>query len=206
MSSTPVTLTPVYFLAAVLLAGCASTPPNPQPQQTTQLKTRADDHSYKGALASPLHDVNLVRTKIPDVLLDAIDAPYAKPRPQTCPEIVAEVAPLDDALGPDLDRPATADNPSLLQRGNSTAADAVRGAVEGLIPYRGWVRRLTGAEQHDRLVAAAIAAGGVRRAYLKGLGLAMRCPQPGEPTGSAQTAVAGAQRLQRAADAAAAAR
>jgi len=195
-----------------LIGGCASapkpsaTPPAPPPP----LQPRQNDHSFRGALASPFHDVNLVRTKIPDALLDAIDAPYARPRPMTCLEIAAEVSPLDDALGPDLDKPSTADNPSLLQRGSvlgkDAAADAVRGAVEGLIPYRDWVRKLTGAEQHDRLVDAAIAAGAVRRAYLKGLGLSMHCPGSSEPTPQAQTAVAGFQRLQRAADAAAAAR
>jgi len=195
-----------------LVGGCASapkpsaTPPPPPPP----LKAPGSNHSFGGALAAPLHDVNLVRTKIPDSLLDAIDAPYARPRPMTCLEIAAEVAPLDDALGPDLDKPATADNPSLLQRGGvlgrDTAADAMRSAVEGLIPYRAWVRKLTGAQQHDRLVTAAITAGAVRRAYLKGLGLSMHCPAPDAPTDAAQTAVAGAQRLQRAADAAAAAR
>jgi len=198
------------LLFALLLVGCASAP-KPAPTATQKpVQTRENDHSFGGAIASPLHDVNLVRTKIPDTLLDAIDAPYARPRPMTCPEIAAEVAPLDDALGPDLDKPATAENPSLLQRGGSlghdTAADALRGTVEGLIPYRAWVRRLTGAERHDRLVAAAIAAGAVRRAYLKGLGLTLHCPGAAEPTSQAQTAVAGFQRLQRAADAAAAAR
>jgi len=197
---------------ALLLAGCASKPVQTTPNMPTPspVPTRENDHSFRGALAAPFHDVNLVRTKIPDALLDAIDAPYARPRPLTCPELAAEIAPLDDALGPDLDKPATAANPSLLQRGGvlgrDTAADAVRSTVEGLIPYRAWVRKLTGAEQHDRLVDAAIAAGAVRRAYLKGLGLSMHCPGSSEPTPQAQTAVAGFQRLQRAADAAAAAR
>ncbi len=200
------------LLFALPLAGCASGPTQSPaiPPSTPSVQTPGSDHSFRGAIASPLHDVNLVRTKIPDSLLDAIDAPYARPRPMTCSELAAEIAPLDEALGPDLDRPVTADNPSLLQRGGvlgrDTAADAVRSTVEGLIPYRAWVRKLTGAEQHDRLVAAAIAAGAVRRAYLKGLGLSLRCPGPAEPTSQAQTAVAGFQRLQRAADAAAAAR
>ena len=74
-----------------------------------------------GAITAPLRDMNLVRTKIPNALLDAIDAPYTLPRPFDCPEIAAEVAPLDDALGPDLDKPASASNPSLLQRGGTLA-------------------------------------------------------------------------------------
>jgi hypothetical protein len=192
----------ILFLSAASLAACASDgvkyPVQPgRPPPTTQGRVT-------GALAQPLHDINLVRTKIPDVLLDAMDAPYARPRPLTCLEIVAEIGPLNEALGPDLDLPVSAANPSLLQRGTNAAGDAaidaIRGAAESVIPMRGWVRRLTGAEQHDRLVAAAITAGGVRRAYLKGLGLEARCDFPALPLPAAQNAIAGAQRLQRAAD------
>ena len=183
-------------------------PPKPIPGQPEQTKAQAAEHRLGGALAAPLHDVNLLRTKIPDVLLDAIDAPYARPRPVTCLEIAAEVAPLDDALGADLDRPPSKSNPGLLQRGGNlagdAAVDALRATAEGVIPYRSWVRKLTGAEQQARLVQAAIEAGAVRRAYLKGLGLAHNCSLPSAPTDAAQNAVAGAQRLQRAADAAAA--
>jgi hypothetical protein len=200
-------------LSAVLALGACSSdmaPPKPVPGQAPPTNTQAAEHRVSGALAAPLHDVNLVRTKIPDVLLDAIDAPYARPRPVTCLEIAAEIAPLDDALGADLDTPPTKTNPGLLHRGGSfagdTAVDVIRATAEGIIPYRSWVRKLTGAEQHARLVQAAIEAGAVRRAYLKGLGLDKRCGLPGSPTDAAQNAVAGAQRLQRAADAAAASR
>jgi len=200
------------LLAALTLCGCSSemAPPNPIPGQAQPTKTQAAEQRLGGALTAPLHDVNLVRTKIPDVLLDAIDAPYARPRPVTCIEIAAEIAPLDDALGADLDRPPTKANPGLLHRGggfaSDTAVDAVRATAEGIIPYRSWVRKLTGAEQHARLVQAAIEAGAVRRAYLKGLGLDHGCNPSSTPTEAAQNAVAGAQRLQRAADAAAASR
>lgn len=158
-----------------------------------------------GAIVTPLHDVNLIRTKIPDSLLDAVDAPYARPRPLTCPEVAAEIAPLDDALGPDLDRPVNSRNVGLLQRGETMAGDAAVGALRDaagdLVPMRSWVRMLSGAERHDKLVAAAITAGGVRRAYLKGLGLAKNCGLPAQPQEQAQEAVAGAQRLRKAADA-----
>ena len=187
---------------ATAVAGCATQGPE-QVSQPGRPPVTATER-VGGALAQPLRDVNLVRTKIPDVLLDAVDAPYARPRPLTCREITAEIDPLNEALGPDLDVPPSATNPSLLQRGSGVAGDAainaIRGAAESVIPMRGWVRRLSGAEQHDRLVATAITAGAVRRAYLKGLGLEARCKFPSIPLPAAQNAVPGAQRLQRAAD------
>jgi hypothetical protein len=57
----------------------------------------------------------------------------------------------------------------------------VRHTAEGLIPFRGWVRKLSGAERHSRLVAEAVAAGMTRRAYLKGLGQAQGCLPPAAP-------------------------
>jgi hypothetical protein len=64
--------------------------------------------------------------------------------------------------------------------------ESLSGAAAGMaaetIPFRGWVRKLTGAEQHDRLVQAAIAAGAVRRGYLKGLGEARGCDPPATPS------------------------
>jgi len=194
-------VTALTFVAATV-TGCVTQQPAEVGQPGRQSPTATGRVS--GALAQPLHDVNLVRTKIPDVLLDAVDAPYARPRPMTCLEITAEIDPLNEALGPDLDVPTTANNPGLLQRGGGMAGDmavdALKGAAESVIPMRGWVRRLSGAEQHDRLVAAAITAGAVRRAYLKGLGLELRCQFPSIPLPAAQNAVAGAQRLQRSAD------
>jgi hypothetical protein len=45
-----------------------------------------------------------------------------------------------------------------------------------VVPYRGWVRKLTGAERYSKEVAAAIAAGTVRRAFLKGVVVTRGCP------------------------------
>jgi hypothetical protein len=55
-------------------------------------------------------------------------------------------------------------------------------AASDVIPFRGWVRKLTGAERHDKLVQSAITAGAVRRAYLKGLGEAKGCNPPATPS------------------------
>lgn len=158
----------------VLLAGCAGSRVAGQKPTT-----------FGDAAASPLYDINLLRTKIPEVLLDAMDAPYSLPSPLTCPEIAAQVRPLDDALGPDLDAAPSLDDPSLVERGEEAARGAgvavVRGAAQSVIPMRGWVRRLTGAERYDRLVLQAITAGAVRRGYLKGLGKARNCLPPAAP-------------------------
>jgi hypothetical protein len=43
------------------------------------------------------------------------------------------------------------------------------------------VRKLDGAERHSKEVAAAIAAGSVRRAFLKGVGQALGCQAPAAP-------------------------
>ena len=65
---------------------------------------------------------------------------------------------------------------------------AVRNTTEGVIPFRGWVRKLTGAERYSRKVSAAIAAGAIRRAYLTGLGQAAGCEAPAAPRKPASAA------------------
>ena len=146
------------------------------------------------AAETPLHDINVLRAKIPPVLLDAIDAPYGRPDPQDCSTIMAEVVELDTALGPDIDRVVPVAKQSKVQRGEILAGegvyDAVRGAAEGLIPMRYWVRRLSGAEQRDKLVRSSITAGTVRRSFLKGLGVSLGCDPPAAPPPEALTAVA----------------
>jgi hypothetical protein len=131
------------------------------------------------AATTPLADLNLVNAPVPDVLLAAQRAPYAAPANGSCQALAAAVRELDEVLGPDLDAPASENNPSLVERGNSAATEAATGALrrtaEGVIPFRGWVRKLTGAERYSRQVAAAIAAGTVRRAFLKGLAVAKSC-------------------------------
>jgi hypothetical protein len=146
--------------------------------------SKPETSGLKGAATTPLGDLNLVQAKIPPVLLAAQKAPYGPPLDPSCEGLAAEVKQLDAALAPDLDAPPTADH-TLAERGRTEAGGAAVGAVrhtaEGLIPFRGWVRKLSGAERHSRLVAEAIAAGIVRRAYLKGLGQARGCPPPAAP-------------------------
>ena len=154
---------------AVLLlvaAGCTS-------QQKSSVTTAA---------TTPLSDLNVVRADIPPLLDEARHAPYAMPANTSCEALAAAVDALDDVLGPDLDAPRSKDRPSLLERGATVAGNeavgALKGAAQDVVPFRHWVRQLTGAERYSNKVAAAIIAGTERRSFLKGLRTAYGCPAP----------------------------
>jgi hypothetical protein len=170
-------LTLVAAALALSLAGCAS--------PDTAKGAAKEGVQLQKAVEAPLADLNLVQEKIPAVLEAAVKAPYALPSERTCPALANEVRGLDAALGADLDTPPTVSNPGLLARGTNmvgdAANDALRGAAESVIPFRGWVRKLDGAERHSKEVAAAIAAGSVRRAFLKGVGQTLNCEAPAAP-------------------------
>lgn len=146
---------------------------------------QANRSGIGGAVQAPLRDVNIIRTKIPQVLLDAMADPYARPANTDCPSLAELIRPLDETLGEDLDLVPPQGDEDLIDRGKGMAGDAalsaLAGAASDLIPMRGWVRKLTGAEKHDNLVTAAAAAGAVRRGYLKGLGEARGCDPPATP-------------------------
>jgi hypothetical protein len=131
------------------------------------------------AATTPLRDLNLIHADIPTVLSDAQKRPYVVPDDQSCAALADDVRALDDVLGPDFDAPATASGATLFERGATMVEDAavgvLRNTAESTVPFRSWVRELTGAERHSKDVAAAIAAGTVRRAFLKGLRAAHGC-------------------------------
>lgn len=137
--------------------------------------------SIVDAASTPLRDLNVVRAKIPEVLRDAKKHPYDAPDDQSCEALSTAVRALDDVLGPDLDAPVSSEKPRLIERANKAANDAavnaVRRSAEEVVPFRSWVRQLSGAERYSRDVAAAIAAGAVRRGFLRGLSAARDCPR-----------------------------
>jgi hypothetical protein len=168
-------------LAAAGLAACTTTSAKaPERVQTT---SQAERENLQGAVGAPLRDLNVLRTKIPPVLLEALADPYYRPPGKlSCSDVAALLKPVDEALGPDLDEPATDDQAGMMEKGRGTALGLVAGATSDVIPFRSWVRRLTGAERHDRYVQAAITGGAVRRGYLKGLGESRGCPPPATPS------------------------
>jgi hypothetical protein len=153
-------------LMALAIAGC-----------TTSHKDTMSD-----VATSPLQDINVVHAKIPKVLADARRWPYLIPSDLSCEALAKDVKALDAVLGPDIDVPPSESNPSLLQRGataaGSEAVGAMKGAAQDVVPFRHWVRQLSGAERYSKKVAAAIIAGSVRRSFLKGIGVAQGCTWP----------------------------
>ncbi len=137
------------------------------------------------AVVSPLNDFNIVQTGIPPVLNDAVKNPYQQPPVNTCKGIAEQVELLDKALGPDLDAIVTSEDKSDLEKGGNFAQDEAVGGVErtiqGAVPFRSWIRKLSGAEKRSKELSTAVAAGIVRRAFLKGMGQERGCDAPAAP-------------------------
>jgi hypothetical protein len=137
------------------------------------------------AATAPLEDLNLRRQYIPTVLLQAEARPYDLRNLNQCATIGAEIARLNEALGPDLDEPPPPNGQLVSEQASQAAAQAalsaIRDATTDFIPGRSWIRQLSGAQQHARHVQSAIQAGRMRRAFLKGMGMQRNCAPPAAP-------------------------
>jgi hypothetical protein len=140
---------PATSLAAfLLLSACATSgSPTDKPDAVT------------GAVQQPFKDLNLVREQTPQVLEAAAKAPYVEIQPLDCDAVRAELAALDKELGPDFD---AAEN-----KNDDILAGALRSAMG--LPFRGVVRKITGAQKRDEKREHAILAGIARRGFLKGV-------------------------------------
>lgn len=165
------------FAAVVLLA----TPALAQDPGTTQKKD-----TFRDAAMAPLEDLNVKQSDIPPVLKRAVASPYDMTGLDRCEAIAAEIGRLDAALGPDLDEAGPPDKRGKVKKVVDKVKDAgvseVRGKTESVLPFRSWVRKLTGAARHQKKVQAAIHSGGIRRGYLKGAGMQMNCAPPAAPS------------------------
>jgi hypothetical protein len=135
------------------------------------------------AATQPLSDLNLIKKKIPQILQVSAAHPFSVPPNQDCVALRNDIDLLAQALGMN----GSTAKKGIIEKGKDSAGNAavnaLRRTTEGIVPMRGWIRKLSGAERHSSLVANAISAGHLRRAYLKGYFEAKGCVEevlPGE--------------------------
>lgn len=170
-----------YTVLAAALVACTSTPDD-DPSATDRAISNVESGAEK-AVTAPLDDLNLRRDKIPEQL-KAIKTPYSRNAGISCEAIAAEVESLNALLGRDWDVPPPEKDKfeNRAADGASTALlDALASGTSGLIPYRGFVRSLSGANRHRKKVLSAYERGSHRRTFLKGVGLANGCEGAAAP-------------------------
>lgn len=167
-------------VVAVALSACGSD--KIDLSQSKSVKDAVD------AATGPLEDLNIKKREIPGLLQTAAINPYARPKVVRCATVREEITQLDDLLGPDMQpkevEVASADDgflgiseiksPTREQVTDGVgnyASKTIIGMISSkvnVIPFRGVVRTVTGAERHQAKVTEAYEAGKLRRAYLKG--------------------------------------
>ena len=116
--------------------------------------------------------------EVPAKLLSIQGDPYSLAGLGKCAAIVREIGELDAVLGPDVNEQV---DKSRGQKREETAG-RVAGSVAGsIIPFRGLIGEVTGANAERRRYALAVYAGTVRRGFLKGVGLERGCKAPARP-------------------------
>lgn len=159
----------------------------PVPEAGSMHSSTDQNNNWGDAFTAPLEDLNLKRQAIPAILENSISRPYDLTGLDTCEAIAGQVAQLDALLGADFDEPPPPKGAESLtdrsqRMANNYAVGAVRSASRSIIPFRGIVRKMTGAERHQKELDTAIQAGKVRRAYLKGVGMNKNCAPPAAPS------------------------
>ncbi|GAA0327386.1 hypothetical protein GCM10009087_42060 [Sphingomonas oligophenolica] len=147
--------------AALMLA-----PASGQAQQDTGKSSTMRD--AKDIATQPVRDVGIEKTKIPPLLIEASDDPYAMRGAGTCRQIASSIGALNGVLGPDFGSSGPRRKTSVVKAGGEAV-------VGSLIPFRGVVREISGAAPAERRLQAAITAGFARRGFLRGLQRARKC-------------------------------
>ena len=129
-------------------------------------------------VAAPLRDVGIIRRDIPTLLL-TLQYPYSTASLASgCSSVAYELGQLDAVLGPESLEPGPARN--IWDRSGDFAEqqtmDAAQDAAEDSIPFRSWVRRISGASAAESDALRAFANGQQRRTFLRGYGSSLGCP------------------------------
>ena len=140
-------------------------------------RTADTRRGVSGAASIPLRDVGLIRPEIP-MLLRNLDYPYSTASLNDCASVAREIAQFDAVLGPESYQPGP--NRNVWDRSGDFVEDqtieAAESTAQDLIPFRSWVRRLSGASRAERDALRAVANGQQRRTFLRGYGASLGCP------------------------------
>lgn len=162
------------LLLAVAATAQAQTPEqgNNSAAETEQPNRMRDVGRSAGKIATqPGRDVGAIRTDIPPVLQEAVEAPYGMKGIKSCRDISAAFHDLTDVIGPDFKSGEVKKE----NRAGKLAEAGGKTIVNSLIPFRGLVREVTGAAPAQRRLERAIAAGYARRGFLRGMHQARKC-------------------------------
>ncbi|GGE18062.1 hypothetical protein GCM10011529_25720 [Polymorphobacter glacialis] len=146
----------------VLASAAAGQQTNP-PKERSGIDKVGDTVENIGA--KPLKDMNIIKDKVDPRIEAAMEEPYSLKGIKTCAQFKTAITTLTGVLGPDVDSPQA-------QRKDQTPAEFAlslgESAAGSIIPFMGVVRKISGADARQKYAQAAIYAGSVRRAYLKG--------------------------------------
>jgi hypothetical protein len=160
-------------VTAMLLIGpaFAQATPTPPPESKSDLDKVGDTMS--GVAEKPLKDLNIIKAEVDPYLEPLMKNPYAMTNLKTCKDYKAAIARLDSILGPDVD---SAEAQAQTKQSPAEFALETGASVAGsLIPLSGLIRKVSGAEARQKYANAAVYAGGLRRAYVKGLAKGRGC-------------------------------
>lgn len=155
------------------LAACVCVWSSPVLAQNGEKKDSVGEAAVD-AVTQPLSDFNLRSKDIPLILQIAQAAPYDLESIDGCLSLDAEIARLEEVLGPDADGPAGKEG--LVNKGLQLGGNV----LGGFIPFRGLIRQISGANAARAKWEAAIYAGVARRSFLKGYAKGVKCPTPEE--------------------------
>lgn len=163
----------IVVLAAMLALGTsalAQTAPKKDDKPQSGLDKVGD--TMENVATKPLKDLNIIKAEVAPEVERIMAAPYALTGIKTCAQFKTAISKLTAVLGPDVD------SPEFQKKDKSPAEQALslgESAAGSLVPFSGVIRRLSGAEAKQNYAKAAIYAGSVRRAYLKGTARAKGC-------------------------------
>lgn len=123
----------------------------------------------------PLKDLNIVKKKVPPALEAMMDDPYSLRGLRTCRQYAAEVRKITGMVGPDVDSAEARAARKKKQTPAEFAFSATESIAGSLIPFSGVIRLVSGAQKREKFAQAALYAGTVRRAYIKGTARAKGC-------------------------------